>query len=94
MERIRLLEIRTREQERIQIPIPSYGYGATRRSRFAFGRITTLQARTNTARHFRPSTPEENLEENDDNPYTNVEPEPEEEDLFINEEVPDKDDCA
>ena len=92
MERIRLLEIRTREQERIQIPIPSYGYGATRRSRFSFGRITTTQARTTTARHNKPNIIEENPEENAF--LEQNETEPEEEDISINEEEPDNDDCA
>ena len=55
---IRLIEIRTQEKDKIQIPIPSYGYGATRRSRFAFGRITAHQARTNTAKHIKPKTTE------------------------------------
>ena len=38
---------------KIQIPLPSYGYGAIRRSRFAFGRTTTAQARANTAKHYK-----------------------------------------
>ena len=37
------------DRQEITIPRPTYGYGATRRSRFAFGRITASQARTNTA---------------------------------------------
>ena len=44
------------QAETIYIPAPTYGYGATRRSRFAFGRITAAQNRTN----IRLTTNEEN----------------------------------
>jgi len=88
---IRLIEIRTQEKDKIQIPIPSYGYGATRRSRFAFGRITANQARTNTAKHYKPNT----LEEEHPNEDTFQEhTEPEEEYFFINDEEPNTNDCA
>jgi ribonuclease HI len=47
----RLINIRIQEKDRIQIPKPTYGQGANRRARFAFGKITTEQAKQNTALH-------------------------------------------
>ncbi len=49
----RRTEIEIQNREHIQIPIPSYGYGAVRRGRFAFGRISPLQTRKNTAYQLR-----------------------------------------
>ena len=49
----RQAEALNQHSEQITIPLPSYSYGAVRRSRFAFGRITPLQARKNTALQFR-----------------------------------------
>ncbi len=41
--------IYTTNRDAIQIPLPTYRYGAIRRERFAFGRITQSQARKSTA---------------------------------------------
>ena len=49
----RLINIRIQERDRIHIPKPTYGQGANRRARFAFGKITTEQAKQNTALHAR-----------------------------------------
>ena len=72
----------------IRIPLPVYQYGACRRARFAFGRITASQARTNTAEHFRMQNP-------DPGPTTEeTERDFEEEDIFHHEDIPDSNDCA
>jgi hypothetical protein len=97
------LDLRRRaeaEREQVQIPLPSYGQGATRRSRFAFGRITQQQARRNTALQLRTETnenllnPEEPPEEVDNEPPQVAEEELFEEDFFQEDELPSKDDCA
>ena len=87
-------EIQNRDQ--IQIPIPSYSYGAVRRSRFAFGRISPLQARINTANQLKNGF-EGNLQAEEEPPDETplpLEEEIFEEDLFRNEEEPNKEDCA
>ena len=89
----------TTSTDEIRIPLPSYGYGSTRRARFAFGRITPTQARTNTANQFR--TQDESIEtsiaeeEPPEEPET-AEPynEPEEEDIFAGDENPTANDRA
>ena len=48
--------IQFEDRQEITIPLPTYGYGATRRSRFAFGRISAAQARTNTANQLSTNT--------------------------------------
>ena len=85
----------------IRIPIPSYKYGACRRDRFAFGRVTTAQARTNTAEYFRSLEKDKHvqLDTNLDNPEPQEEnldtgPEWEEEDPFQNNDLPNLSDCA
>ena len=85
--------------DEIRIPLPSYGYGSTRRARFAFGSITPTQARTNTANPFR--TQDESIE----TPIAEEEPpeelefaepfeQPEEEDIFAGDENPTANYCA
>ena len=76
----------------ITIPLPSYGYGATRRSRFAFDRITAAQARTNTADQLRqvpePEAPQDPL------PPQQHDFDNEEKDIFQIEYAPSANDCA
>ena len=81
--------------DEIRIPLPSYSYGACRRARFAFGRISASQARTNTAEHIRQNTPDVVQD-----PWEDMVPEPEiheqelEEDISRNEEILDLNYCA
>ena len=52
------------------IPLPSYGYGAVPRSRFAFGRITATQARTNTANQLSDDLEQENQQTEKEEKHT------------------------
>ena len=90
--------------EEITIPLPTYGYGAIRRARFAFGRITQAQARTNTANQFRQQLsvdttnqeepePEEDLADTETHFPEDTEEE-EEENIFLNDVVPTTNECA
>ena len=96
----------TSNTDEIRIPLPSYGHGSTRRARFAFGRVTTQQARTNTANQFRTveETAETTIAEEPEPapeeefpgfefPEQHLEPE-EEEDIFAGDENPTLNDCA
>ena len=77
----------THKEEAIRIPLPSYTYGAVRRQRFAFGRITSAQAKANTMLQRRP-------EETEENNFTLTEQEEEEENTFLAQEPPSMSDCA
>ena len=99
--------IRTENRDEIIIPLPTYGYGATRRSKFAFGRITAAQARTNTQIENATTTTDTTIQDNDhEEPnieYPELEEETEtivqemeefEEDPFQFDEDPSKENCA
>ena len=81
----------THKEEAIRIPLPSYSYGAVRRQRFAFGRITTAQAKANTMIQ-RKSFEKEEKEPNTTENFT--EQEAEEENFFLAQEPPSMSDCA
>ena len=98
---LRQAEAQTQNRDHIAIPTPSYSYGAVRRSRFAFGRITSSQARRNTALQFRtepvttPIEPEVQAEDMlEQFPDIVEEEEQSEEDLFQFDENPNQEDCA
>ena len=98
---LRQAEAQTQNRDHIAIPTPSYSYGAVRRSRFAFGRITPSQARRNTALQFRteplitPTEPEVQAEVMlEQFPDILEEEEQSEEDLFQFDENPNQEDCA
>jgi len=77
----------THTEEAIRIPLPSYSYGAVRRQRFAFGRITSAQAKANTMLQREP-------EEKEEMNFTFTEQEEEEENTFLSQEPPSMSDCA
>ena len=79
----KLIEIRIQDGDKIQIPLPSYGYGATRRSRFAFGRITTAQARANTAERNKDKIEHDKYSEPEEDTFHNTEHTQEEEKTFF-----------
>ena len=81
------------KEETIRIPLPNYSYGAERRARFAFGRITSAQARANTMVQRRAQEDAvQELEEPE--PLTDEPDHPEEENIFLDDEMPDMSDCA
>ena len=87
------------KKEEIRIPLPTYTYGATRRSRFAFGRITATQARTNTAAQLRTETntqltTEQTIQNHLNDTESNPQTENEEADIFLNDENPTANECA
>ena len=86
----RRTETEMQNREQIQIPIPSYSYGAIRRERFAFGRITNAQAKANTMRQ-RASYENEAKEPNATEQFAEQE---EEDNFFLAQEPPSMSDCA
>ena len=97
----RIIDNIIRETNLIQIPKASYGQGATRRSRFAFGKLDNAQAKHNTAIHAkelqreRENKEKEDIENTKDHlDITNNEEEEEEQNIFLNEPTPNNDDCA
>ncbi len=77
----------THKEDTIKIPLPVYKYGAARRERFAFGRITSAHARANTMKQRKA---EEEREAENQPAYQ----EEAEEDFFLDQDTPSKDDCA
>ena len=80
------------KEDIIRITLPKYSYGADRRARFAFGRITSAQARANTMiqRNAQIETTTKALETRE-LPFEEIE---EEENIFFAEEEPNRNDCA
>ena len=83
----------TPHQDTIHIPRPSYGYGSTFRSRFAFGKVTNKQARKHTAEQTR-YIEHENPTSVEETPIENPDEQPEEEDPFQDDRLPNQDECA
>ena len=69
------------------MPLPNYKYGAVRRERFAFGKVTQAQARRNTATFIKQQIAV-------DTPVPDTSLEEEEENAFLFEEAPSMNDCA
>ena len=83
-----------RQKDEIHIPKPSYGYGSTFRSRFAFGKVTNKQARIHTAKNITRHTEHENPTDVEEIPTENPDEQPEEEDPFQDDRIPNQDECA
>ena len=79
----------THKEDTIRIPLPSYSYGAARRARFAFGRITPALARANTMTQRKAEEKTQEKQRAENQPA-----ELEEEDFFLDQDSPSKDDCA
>ena len=81
----------THKEDIIRIPLPSYSYGASRRARFVFDRITPAQAKANIMIQRR--THEDTAEE----PWPELqqfEDSEEEQHFFLTQDIPDINDCA